>query len=582
MMISDRKGPGLGAVRLAGFLSLAVALVVTSGAPASYLSAGSLPVTSHLLSVSPTARSSLVQVVVREKVPRNNEAETAVRAVGGVVGQQLPIVGGFSASVPRRAFSALLHHSGIRRVWLDHPVKMADVDGDDDIEEFDSKPPNTEWRAAIGLTKVGDDVDGEDVTVAVLDTGISQTEDLGDRVVERVDFTRNGDGYDQYGHGTHMTGIIAGDGASSGGRWAGVAPDADVISIKVAEWDGSTDVSTVLAALQWVAVHGDDLGVRVLNLSFGTDSVQTYRQDPLNHAVQRVWKAGILVVVAAGNRGPSEASIAKPGDSPHALTVGAAYLHGTVATEDDEVAEFSSRGPTPDGFPKPDLVAPGTTIVSTRARGTTIDELRPAARVGEHYFKGTGTSQAAAIVSGVAALMFDVEPSLDPDTVKAILMGTTDPSLAGAKGGGTGLVNAAAAVRAARLGLESEPPMNHALSLSDGHGSLEESRGSLRVYADLNDDGVPEPVEGEVDVLGREWDPRAFANDYAWSAQGWAASPWSSLVRRSPGWSGRETTPRSWGGMGWSAKNWSAKNWSSYDGDPQAWPAKNWSALLWN
>lgn len=499
--------------------------------------------------------------------------------------QPLPIVGGFSAIVPKTAFPNLLQDAAVRQVWLDHPVKMSDTDdGDDidDIEDFDSEPSNTEWRAAIQLDDIGEEVDGEGVTVAVLDTGVTETEDLDGRIVERVDFTRNQDGFDQYGHGTHMTGIIAGDGASSDGRWAGVAPDADIISIKVAEWDGATDVSTVLAALQWVAAHGNDLGIRVLNLSFGTDSTQAYRQDPLNYAVQRVWNSGILVVAAAGNRGPSEKSISKPGDDPNVLTVGAAYLHGTAATEDDEVAEFSSRGPTPDGFAKPDLVAPGTTIVSTRAPDSTVDALRPAARVGTSYFKGTGTSQAAAIVSGVAALMFEVDPTLDPNTAKAILMGTTDPALAGAKGAGTGLIDAAAAVRAARLGVESEPASNHNPLASDGLGSLDESRGSLRVHADLDGDGVPEPVQGEIDVLGRAWDRLEFTDNNAWSARGWASSPWFSLVRRSPGWTVHGTSSPSWAGMGWTAKNWSAKNWSDYDGDPEAWPAKNWSAFLWN
>ena len=166
-------------------------------------------------------------------------------------------------------------------------------------------------------------------------------------------------------------------------------------------------------------------GIRVLNLSFGTDSIQPYAIDPLDAAVERAWAAGITVVVSAGNRGPGVGTIAKPGDDPYVITVGAADLNQTPERWDDEVAPFSSRGPTQDGFEKPDVVAPGTTIVATRDAGSAVDQLHPDAVVDEHYFKGTGTSQSGAVVSGIAALMYQANPNLTPKRVKGILMGTT-------------------------------------------------------------------------------------------------------------------------------------------------------------
>src|SRR5918992_103492 len=230
--------------------------------------------------------------------------------------------------------------------------------------------------------------------IALLGAGPAFADDP--RVAARVDLTPDGDGYDRFGHGTHMIGVIAGDGGASDGEWAGAAPGASVLSVKVASWNGATDPSAVIAGLEWVAAHHRRYGIRVVNISYGTDSSQKHLEDPLNEAVQRLWEAGVLVVAGAGNRGDGGSKIEKPGDDPFGLTVGAAHTKGTAEHDDDVVAEFSSRGPTGDGVAKPDLVAPGVGIVSHRAAAGTIDELRPGARIGERYFKGTGTSQAAA------------------------------------------------------------------------------------------------------------------------------------------------------------------------------------------
>src|SRR5207253_3938343 len=175
---------------------------------------------------------------------------------------------------------------------------------------------------------------------------------------------------DRFGHGTHVAGIIAGSGAESDGHWAGVAPGAKLVSLKVAGPDGATDVSVVLAALQWIVSNRDAYHIGVVNLSFGTDGTQSYAVDPLDYAVERAWKAGIVVVAAAGNNGGlAGQEITKPGDDPYVVTVGAAATGDDPGNGDDTVAPFSSLGTTEDGFAKPDLVAPGISIASLRAPG---------------------------------------------------------------------------------------------------------------------------------------------------------------------------------------------------------------------
>jgi serine protease AprX len=475
-------------------------------------------------------QTSSVDVVVHERGSSPAVAQAVVRRLGGHVGRGLPIVHGFAATVPRSQLPELRSAASVAAVWEDVPLHMSDAG---DLDALDALPP-TPWGEAIDLPRARTGYDGTGVTVAMVDTGVAEVPDLTSRVVERVDFTSEGDGLDRFGHGTHMAGLIIGDGTASGGVHAGAAPGASLVSVKVAGADGSTDISTVLAGLQWVASNEERLGIRVLNLSFGTDSTQSTAIDPLNYAVEQLWTSGVLVVVAAGNGGPLPSTVEKPGDDPFVLTVGAADPAGLPAP-------FSAQGPTVDGFAKPDLLAPGVSIVSTRAPGSTIDVGRPHARVDADYFKGSGTSQATAITAGVAALVLEANPALTPDAAKTILMDSAH----------TGILNAAAAVKDAL-----DPPLLEAPAFapSNGLGSLEASRGSLHVAVDPTGSGVLTPVVGEVTVLGAPWDAKT------WSTTFWASGIWDPIPWRAVSW------------VGWDAKTWSAKTWS----------AKTWSTSDWN
>jgi len=248
------------------------------------------------------------------------------------------------------------------------------------------------------------------------------------------------------------------------------------------------------------------------------------------------------------------------------MTVGAADNHGTPDRSSTTVAGFSSWG-SPGGFMKPDVVAPGITIVSERDPGSTIDIAHPEARIGDSYFKGTGTSQAAAIVSGVAALMFQANPGLSPDAVKGALIKTAFRNASYKwPTAGAGLIDVGSALQAAVRGNVGLAGVNAGIVPSTGTGSLEASRGSFHVNADINGDGVPEMVAGEIDVLGQPWSATS------WSALSWSTSLWCSLTSVSPGW-----TATSWSATSWSATSWSGTTWSA-----TSWSATSWSATTWS
>jgi serine protease AprX len=528
--------------------------------------------------------SSQLRVIVREATPSSDAAENLVRSFGGNITHELRIIGGFSARVPARSIDDLGHSAAIWRLWGDGRIHMSS--GGVNMGSYDSVAANTIWQKTINLPNAWAVTKGSGVGVAVVDTGVVPMPDLVNHVAYRVDFTPEQDGYDRYGHGTHMAGIISGDGTSSSGTWTGIAPRANLVSIKVAGFNGATDVSVVIAGLQWAVSHKDEFNLKVLNLSFGTDSNQSYSVDPLDYAVEQVWKSGIFVSVAAGNRGPDPRTVSKPADDPYVVAVGAADLKNTQSFGDDVVADFSSRGPTSaDGLAKPDLVAPGVTIVSVRDPNSTVDQLHPTARVGDSYFKGTGTSQAAAVVSGVATLMFAANPNLTPDVAKGILLTTTKKYLRSANAGGTGLVQADEAVNAAKSGFypngTAVQPANQGLSPSSGTGSLEASRGSQHVYADLNNDGTPELVSGEIDVHANSWSANSWSAN-SWSANSWSANSWSGYAWEANSWSANSWSANSWSGMQWDANSWSANSWSANSWAANSWSANSWSANSWS
>jgi serine protease AprX len=309
---------------------------------------------------------------------------------------------------------------------------------------------------------------GRGVGIAVIDSGMAHHAALDGRVLLSVDFwNRTGRGADQFGHGTHVAGIIAGDSASpEGQRYRGMAPGANLINLRVLGPDGSGETSDVIDAIDWAVEHRSRYNIRVINLSLGRPVTEAYEDDPLCEAVERAVAAGIVVVASAGNAGklddgtPVAGGIVSPGNSPYALTVGALNTRQTAWRSDDVVTTYSSRGPTAiDGVLKPDLVAPGNRIVSLEAPGSMLVRDWPAAHVSgsgrDGYFLMSGSSMATAVVSGAVALLLEANSSLDPLDVKLALQMTAAPVAdAGVLDAGTGSLNVVSAVRLANAALE--------------------------------------------------------------------------------------------------------------------------------
>lgn len=326
------------------------------------------------------------------------------------------------------------------------------------------------WQGTSGLLGLlgSAGYDGGGITVAVVDSGIAPHAAVGDRVVARADFVSfepNTTG-DPFGHGTHVAGMIGGARTSTTTAYAGgSAPAVRFVDVRVLGSKGVGYTSDVIAGIDWAVDNRSRYGIRIINLSLGHPVVEPAAIDPLCRAVERAVAAGIVVIASAGNHGRADngamvlGSVTSPGNSPYAITVGAIDTNGTISTSDDVVAPYSSRGPTRfDLAVKPDVLAPGTRIVSLEATNNYLVRTFPSWHVAGNgknaYMRLTGTSMAAAVVSGGAALLLDANPELSPWQVKlALQMGARFMPDAGLVAGGTGSVHFPSSMKLAEGGL---------------------------------------------------------------------------------------------------------------------------------
>lgn len=304
--------------------------------------------------------------------------------------------------------------SHIQKIYYDRKVQAL----------LDVATPSAEAGEVISESSLT----GQDVTIAVVDTGVYPHQDLGDRLINFMDFVNDRtDAYDDNGHGTHCAGDAAGDGTASGGVYRAPAPNANIIGVKVLDKLGSGSLSTVMAGIQWCidynsSLEDDQPKIDIISLSLGSSPVGDPEDDMMVRAVNAAWDAGIVVCVAAGNSGPDAGTISSPGISEKVITVGAMDDRNTPVREGDVIAGFSSIGPTPSGGAKPDIVAPGVNIISLRSPNSYLDKLQKSARVGTDYFSLSGTSMATPICAGVAALILESNRQLKPNEVKEKLM----------------------------------------------------------------------------------------------------------------------------------------------------------------
>jgi len=512
----------------------------------------------------------LVSVIIQGVTP--GAVTEAVESVGGTVTQPLPIVNGVSADVPASSVRTVRSMPGVLNVTADSPVEFMGGPTTHDAKRI---------QKVVGADKLWQQgVHGTGVSVALLDTGIDASHpDLAGRVIACEDLSHErgtvAHCQDTYGHGTFMAGLIAGNGASSNGKYTGAAPQANLVAIKAAGYDGSADVSNILAGIQWAVAAKDTYNIRVLNLSLGTNSSQDYRVSPLNFAVERAWDAGIAVIVSAGNTGPDGGTVMKPGDDPLVITVGSSSDMGSMSINDDVVTTFSGRGPTrSNGFTKPDVVSPGMHTISLRAVGSAVDTKFPNSRVDGMYFRGSGTSMSTATVSGVVAQMLQKNPSLTPDGVKAHLMGTARAiSTTGSNTVGAGLIDAYGAATAV-----APNPVNVGVVRSTGLGSLELDRGTL--HLDVQTPLGALTLTGEVTALVNDavQSPDSLV---AWTGSNWTGSNWTGSNWTGSNWTGSNWTGSNWTGSNWTGSNWTGSNWTGSNWTGSNWTGSNWTGSNW-
>jgi serine protease AprX len=366
---------------------------------------------------------------------------------------------------------------------------------------------------------------GAGIGVAVVDSGVWEphpdfkTSNGTSRVVAKVKFSSfTNNMTDRYGHGTHVAGIIAGDGSTYNGQYTGMAPRANIVSVKVSDDEGKSTAADVVAGLQWILENKAAYNIRVVNLSLNSSVPESYHTSPLSAAVEILWFNGIVVVVSAGNNGT--ATLFPPANDPFVITVGAVSDKNTTSLSDDTVANFSAYGTTGDGFAKPDLVAPGSDITSSLANNSELSQQYPLNQIVDsllggllgqttpYYFKMSGTSMSAPIVAGAAVLLLEDEPNLNPDQVKYRLMAT--------------------AVKSTQVW--------------PGYTSAKAGAGYLDVQAAVNGTTTQS----------------ANVNIQA-----------SQLL-----WSGNE--PINWSSVNWNSVNWNSVNWNSVN-----WNSVNWNSTYW-
>ena len=397
---------------------------------------------SAVISAGVCARAGAPEPVEGSYIVQGESLDQVKRAVieaGCSIEHELGIINGVSAVCEDNETETLRNDTRVRRISAN---EVAGVSGE--VLE-------THYPTQVNAVELhGQGIDGAGVTVAVLDTGfwnqsyLIDTPNTGYRVLAQYDVIRDRMDPDYYesnrrkedydddinddnGHGTHITSIILSSAQTERGSYNGIAPGANLVSVRAFNGDGQGTYADLIQGLDWIVENKHRYDIRVLNLSFSAHVGSRYWEDPLNQAVMAAWKAGIVVVSSAGNLGPDPMTIGVPGNNPYVITVGAMTDSYTpYDPTDDVLASFSSAGPTHEGFIKPEIVAPGGHVLGLMAKESQIAEDHPdfVESESEEYFMMSGTSQSAAVVSGVVALMLQADPNLKPDDVKCRLLST--------------------------------------------------------------------------------------------------------------------------------------------------------------
>jgi serine protease AprX len=475
--------------------------------------------TIHSADVAPRAQPDLLALASRhpdkpvdiivQKQARDTSVEYLVARLGGVVTADLHIINAFAAKLRADAALELARAAGVRWVSLDAPVvrstSCAPCVGGTNLKNA--------YIRAIGADRLWNEApyyQGQGIGVAVVDSGVTPQADFytpmgANRIPAMVAFNDdyNRTPFDGYGHGTHVAGIIGGDGELSNGAYIGVAPMVNLINVKVSNDNGGSNASNVVSGLQWINDNRTIYNIRVVNLSLNSSVAESYHTNPIAAAVEILWFNKVVVVVSAGNKGKN--ALFPPANDPFVITVGAADDRGTPSTTDDILASFSGFGKTTDDISKPDLVAPGTNIISVMPNPNNVLALgHPNNVVDRLYLRMSGTSMAAPVVAGSAALLLQANPNMTPDQVKYRLMATARPFDSSQRAGA----------------------------------------GYLDVYAALHSSTTASANTG-IPASKLLWSGSA---PVTWNSVNWNSVNWNSV---------------NWNSVNWNSVNWNSVNWNS-------------------
>jgi serine protease AprX len=547
--------PGRGVVVLAALLALA-APVGASAANGSGPS-GSALVPDALLAKAQSHPTRVFKVIVQAKQGKSSAAlaklvqGAASRHPGKAIGLKRKFVAlqGVSARLTGAQLVDLASQRGVLAITRDTRLRASG--------QFSS---DQGWAQTAGVNDfwTGQLLAGVQLpAIAIVDSGVQRARadfDLGTRVIKQVTLTSltpNSAG-DGRGHGTFVAGIAAG----SASKYAGAAPTAPIVSLDVMDDNGMALTSDVIAAADWILQNKGTYNIRVANFSLQSTQPASVAYDPLDKAVEKLWLSGVVVVAAAGNYGvdgqPTTVAYA-PGNDPFVITVGASDLNGTPWTAgDDFAAPWSAYGYTLDGFAKPELGAPGRGLIGPVPSSSTMAKEHPERLTALGYMWMSGTSFAAPVVSGAAALVLGYHPSWTPDQVKGALMLSAQQTSAAGRALGVGAVDAKAASSVAN-----PPNPNLALNAfvaADGSGGLSFDSAS--------------------------WASAAQA-DASWNSASWNSASWSSASWNSASWSSASWNSASWAAASWNSASWAAASWNSASWAAASWNAASWAAAAW-
>jgi serine protease AprX len=497
------------------FIVLIFLLILNTFAPLGTSLQAASRVQPQVVTIAREAPGQVVTVIIQQAVGTDRLNEKISR-LGGKVRGDLSIIHALVADMPAGAAVALSADPTVKWVSLDAAVQSTACS-----QCVDTANLKNAYIGAIRASQVWNNapyLQGQNIGIAIVDSGLNPSGDfytvMGvNRQIANVRFNSdyNQATTDGYGHGSHVASIAGGNGRDSNGQYIGVAPASNVVNVKVSNDDGSSRMSDVIQGLQYVLNNKAAYNIRVVNLSINSSVYESYNTSPLDAAVEILWFNGIVVVVSAGNNGSN--TLYPPANDPFVITVGATDDKGTSSISDDTIASFSAYGVSENNAAKPDLVAPGKNIVAHMYNsGMGLSLAHPANVVNAQYFRMSGTSMAAPMVTGAVALLLQDEPKLTPDQVKYRLKATANKSW-------------------------------------PGYNAAKAGAGYLDVYAAITGTSTQSSNTGtQASGLLTTGSSPITWNSVGWNSVGWNSVGWNSV---------------GWNSVGWNSVGWNSDYWGN-------------------